>query len=106
MSNQVTHSTSSATLADILERVIDKGVVVAGDIKINLADVELLNIKIRLLICSVDKAVELGVNWWRNDAYLSANAELQQLQKENQELKTKLAELEQAIAALQPPKRR
>ncbi|MCS6990064.1 MAG: gas vesicle protein [Chloroherpetonaceae bacterium] len=105
MNNQVAHSTSSATLADILERVIDKGVVVAGDIKINLADVELLNVKIRLLICSVDKAVELGIDWWRNDAYLSSNAEVRELRKENQELKTKLAELEQAIAALRSPKR-
>jgi Tfp pilus assembly protein PilO len=102
--SQITHTTNSATLADILERVIDKGVVVAGDIKINLADVELLNIKIRLLICSVDKAVELGINWWQNDAYLSSNAEVQMLRKENQELKDKLTELEKAVAALQSPR--
>ncbi len=104
--SQITHTTSSATLADILERVIDKGVVIAGDIKVNLADVELLNIKIRLLICSVDKAVELGINWWQNDAYLSSNAEVQTLRKENQELKEKLTELEKAVASLQPPRRR
>lgn len=102
--SQITHTTNSATLADILERAIDKGVVVAGDIKINLADVELLNIKIRLLICSVDKAVELGINWWQNDAYLSSNAEVQMLRKENQELKDKLTELEKAVAALQSPR--
>ncbi len=99
--SQITHTTSSATLADILERVIDKGVVIAGDIKVNLADVELLNIKIRLLICSVDKAVELGINWWQNDPLLSSNAEVQTLRKENQELKEKLTELEKTVASLQ-----
>jgi Tfp pilus assembly protein PilO len=104
--SQITHTTSSATLADILERVIDKGVVIAGDIKVNLADVELLNIKIRLLICSVDKAVELGINWWQNDPLLSSNAEVQTLRKENEELKEKLTELEKAVASLQPPRRR
>ncbi len=104
--SQISHTTSSATLADILERVIDKGVVIAGDIKVNLADVELLNIKIRLLICSVDKAVELGINWWQTDPLLSSNAEVQTLRKENEELKNKLTELEKAVAALQPPRRR
>ncbi len=99
--SQITHTTSSATLADILERVIDKGVVIAGDIKVNLADVELLNIKIRLLICSVDKAVELGINWWQNDPLLSSNAEVQTLRKENQALKEKLTELEKTVASLQ-----
>jgi len=104
--SQITHTTSSATLADILERVIDKGVVIAGDIKVNLADVELLNIKIRLLICSVDKAVELGINWWQNDPLLSSNAEVQTLRKENEELKNKLTELEQTVASLQLQRRR
>ncbi len=104
--SQISHTTSATTLADILERVIDKGVVIAGDIKVNLADVELLNIKIRLLICSVDKAVELGVNWWQNDPLLSSNAEVQMLRKENQELKEKLIELEKAVASLQVPRRR
>ncbi len=104
--SQISHTTSSATLADILERVIDKGVVIAGDIKVNLADVELLNIKIRLLICSVDKAVELGINWWQSDPLLSSNAEVQTLRKENEELKNKLTELEKAVASLQPPRRR
>jgi Tfp pilus assembly protein PilO len=104
--SQITHTTSSATLADILERVIDKGVVIAGDIKVNLADVELLNIKIRLLICSVDKAVELGINWWQNDPLLSSNAEVQTLRKENEELKVKLTELEKTVASLQLQRRR
>ena len=60
----MTHSVASSTLADILERVLDKGVVIAGDIKIKLCDVELLSIQIRLLICSVEKARELGIPWW------------------------------------------
>ena len=58
------HATSSSTLADVLERILDKGVVIAGDIKIKLVDIELLTIQIRLLICSVDKAKEIGVDWW------------------------------------------
>lgn len=68
-------STKSTNLAEILERVLDKGLVVAGDIKISLADVELLSIKIRLLISSVDKAREIGINWWENDPYLSTRAQ-------------------------------
>ena len=60
------HSVQSATLADILERVLDKGVVIAGDIKIKLVDIELLTIQIRLVICSVDKAREMGMDWWTN----------------------------------------
>lgn len=67
----IAQSTSGATLADILERVLDKGVVIAGDIKVNLCDIELLTIQIRLIICSVDKAQEIGIDWWRTDPYLS-----------------------------------
>lgn len=74
----IQHSTSSSGLADILERILDKGIVVAGDIKISLADVELLNIKIRLLIASVDKAREMGIDWWAHDPYLSSKAKAQQ----------------------------
>jgi hypothetical protein len=58
-------------LVDILDRVLDKGLVVVGDIKINLANVELLTIQIRLLICSIDKAEQIGLNWWRHDPRLS-----------------------------------
>jgi len=60
-------------LVDILDRVLDKGLVIAGDIKINLANVELLTIQVRLLICSIDKAEQIGLNWWRNDPRLTAN---------------------------------
>jgi hypothetical protein len=58
-------------LVDILDRVLDKGLVVVGDIKINLANVELLTIQVRLLICSIDKAEQIGMNWWRHDPRLS-----------------------------------
>lgn len=61
----------TSNLADILERVLDKGIVIAGDIKINLAEIELLEIKIRLLITSVDRAKELGINWWESDPFLT-----------------------------------
>ena len=63
--------TRSHGLVDILDRVLDKGLVVAGDIKINLANVELLTIQIRLLVCSIDKAEAIGLNWWRNDPRLT-----------------------------------
>lgn len=63
-----------ASLADVLERVLDKGVVIAGDIQVRLLDIELLTIKIRLLIASVDKAKEMGINWWESDPFVSAQA--------------------------------
>lgn len=66
--------TRSNGLVDILDRVLDKGLVIAGDIKINLANVELLTIQIRLLVCSIDKAEQIGLNWWRNDPRLTAAA--------------------------------
>jgi hypothetical protein len=83
-----------ANLADILERVLDKGIVIAGDIQINLLDIELLTIKLRLLIASVDKAKELGINWWETDAQLSSDA--RQLEHENELLRGRLARLEEA----------
>jgi Gas vesicle protein len=63
-----------AQLADVLERVLDKGIVVAGDIQINLLDIELLTVKLRLLIASADKAREMGIDWWEGDAFLSRRA--------------------------------
>ena len=61
----------TANLADILERVLDKGIVIAGDIQINLLDIELLTVKLRLLVASADKAKEMGIDWWEGDAFLS-----------------------------------
>ena len=82
-----------ANLADILERVLDKGIIIAGDIRVNLLDIELLTIKIRLLVVSVDKAEEMGIDWWRNDPMLNARA--QDLQEENAQLRQRVDELEQ-----------
>ncbi len=68
------HATDTTNLADLLERILDKGIVIAGDIKVKLADVELLTIQIRLLIASVDKAKEIGIDWWERDPALSSRA--------------------------------
>jgi len=92
------HDVQTSTLADILERVLDKGVVVAGDITISLVGVELLNIKIRLLVASVDKAMEMGINWWQTDPYLSSNAK--RLEDENRVLKDRLERIEAKVAAV------
>jgi hypothetical protein len=84
------HPTEATNLADILERVLDKGIVIAGDIKIQIADIDLLNIKIRLLVASVDKALEMGINWWQHDSYLSTQTEKREIEQENRELKRRL----------------
>ncbi|MFZ2602827.1 MAG: gas vesicle protein [Candidatus Omnitrophota bacterium] len=93
------HATEATNLADILERVLDKGIVIAGDIKIQLADIDLLNIKIRLLVASVDKAMEMGINWWQQDSYLSTKAKETEIEKENIVLKKRLDRLEEKIKA-------
>ncbi|KKI99410.1 gas vesicle protein [Prochlorothrix hollandica] len=89
----------SSTLADVLERVLDKGLVIAGDISVSVASTELLNIRIRLLISSVDKARELGINWWEGDPYLQSQA--RQLAETNQQLQLRLQQLEQELHYLQ-----
>ncbi|RPF29888.1 gas vesicle protein GvpA/GvpJ/GvpM family [Streptomyces sp. Ag109_G2-6] len=89
-------ASSSASLADILERVLDKGIVIAGDIRINLLDIELLTIKLRILIASVDKAKEMGIDWWEHDASLSSRQEDRSLAAENERLRAELAELRRA----------
>ena len=91
------HATEATNLADILERVLDKGIVIAGDIRIQLADVDLLNIKIRLLVASVDKAMEMGINWWQQDSYLSTKAKDKEMVKENATLKKRLERLEAKV---------
>jgi hypothetical protein len=93
-------SAAPANLADILERVLDKGIVIAGDIQINLLDIELLTIKLRLLVASVDRAREMGINWWESDPSLSSDA--QQLEEENQNLRERLERLEQAAGLPSP----
>ncbi len=104
MAQQIAHGIEATNLADILERVLDKGIVIAGDIQIKLADVELLTIKIRLLIASVDKAKEMGINWWETDSYLSSHAREIEAEKERDELRKKLEKLEAKIET--PPQSR
>jgi Gas vesicle protein len=94
------HPSDPANLADILERVLDKGIVIAGDIQINLLDIELLTIKLRLLIASVDRAREMGINWWEGDASLQRIEGGEQdgdLAKENRELRERIERLERQI---------
>jgi len=89
---------ANAGLVDVLDRVLDKGLVVAGDIKVSLAEVELLTIRIRLMICSIDKAEEIGLDWWKYDRHLSPGRE--QVMQENLELREQLRVLERQVAAL------
>jgi hypothetical protein len=84
-----------ANLADILERVLDKGIVIAGDIQINLLDIELVTIKLRLLVASVERAQEMGINWWESDPSLTSHAK--ELEEENEDLKARLERLEDRI---------
>ena len=91
------HSVQGSSLADILERVLDKGVVIAGDITISLVGVELLNIKVRLLVASVDKAMEMGINWWENDPYLTTRSN--QLETDNRMLRERLERLEAKLGS-------
>jgi hypothetical protein len=97
---------TTTSLAGILERVLDKGIVIAGDIQINLLDIELLTIKLRLLVASVDKAREMGINWWEGDPSLQRvdddgaieNGDgVKELERENQELRERLDRLERLI---------
>ena len=85
---------SSATLVDLLDRVLDKGLVVAGDVSISLANVELLTIRVRLLVCSIDKAEQIGLNWWRNESRLTG-ADGDEIRR----LQTRVAELEKQLKA-------
>ncbi len=87
------HTVPSTTLGDLLERILDKGVVISGDIKIKLVEVELLTIQIRLVICSVDRAKEIGIDWWRRDSHFSS------LETAGQP--DRMLELEQRLARLE-----
>ncbi|MEU6040384.1 gas vesicle protein [Actinomadura sp. NPDC047616] len=106
---------TGANLADLLERILDKGIVIVGDIRVNLLDIELLTIKLRLLVASVDRAKEMGIDWWEHDPSLSSRAraeveaaeqrerlEHDRLAEENRMLRERLAALEAAAA---PPPR-
>jgi len=99
MNNQqsMTHSVKSTTLADLVERILDKGIVITGDIRIKLVDIELLTIEIRLVVCSVDKAVEMGIDWWKTNPMFSPNAEQSALPEALTRIEDRLASLETAL---------
>jgi Gas vesicle protein len=98
----VQHSVASATLADLLERVLDKGIVIAGDIKIKLVEVELLTIQIRLVVCSVEKAKELGLDWWNHNAVDSREERRGLLPSPLEGFEERLARLENELAQRRP----
>ncbi len=89
------HPAGPANLADILERVLDKGIVIAGDIQINLLDIELLTIKIRLLVASVDRAREMGINWWESDPTLTVDPT--EVGRDNRALRDRVETLERQL---------
>ncbi|WP_105986383.1 gas vesicle protein [Staphylococcus chromogenes] len=101
----------SSNLVEVLEKVLDKGVVIAGDIRVGIADVELLSIKIRLIVASVDKAKEIGLDWWETDPYLTSRAtenkmnQQQELETQNQELLNKIEALENKINEQELPQK-
>ena len=107
MAMELPGSHRATGLVDVLDRVLDKGLVIAGDIKVSLAEVELLTIRIRLLVCSLDKAQEIGLDWWRYDRDLSPGAAKAAL-SEHEDLKAEIRQLTErveALSAAQPPKR-
>lgn len=89
-------------LVDILDKILDKGLVVAGDVKVSLANVELLTIQLRLVICSIDKAEAIGINWWRSDRFYSSDPRAVQAQ-EFDELRNRIADLEKQLSARDLP---
>lgn len=97
----ISTSTQGSTLADVLERVLDKGIVIAGDISVSVASTELLNIRIRLLISSVDKAREIGINWWENNPHFSSQT--QNLLEANRQLQQRVESLEAELRTLRLP---
>jgi len=94
----IIHATQATNLADILERVLDKGVVIAGDIRIKLLDIELLTLQLRLVIASVDKAKEMGIDWWQLDPFLSSKARENGKEEELEALKQRVEQLEASRA--------
>ena len=94
---QLAHAVQSSTLSDVLERVLDKGIVIAGDIKVKLVDIELLSLQIRLVICSVDKAREMGMDWWVNNPVFSSHAEPKELGEALNRIEQRLDRLETVL---------
>ena len=104
MNYAVHQPTGGDRLADILERVLDKGIVVAGDITVSLVGIELLSIKVRLIVATVDRAREIGINWWEADPMLTTRTS--DLSIENEQLKKRLAALEHKVARSTRPRKR
>lgn len=94
------HSVAGMGLADVLERILDKGIVVAGDISVSLVGVELLTIRVRLVVASVDRALQMGIRWWEAEPGLSPDA--RKIEAENAELRERLARLEAMLAVPAP----
>ena len=98
---QIVHTTDGANLADVIERILDKGVVIAGDIRIKLVEVELLTINIRLLISSVDKAREIGIDWWSHSSFLCSQPRTELPAPQPQVMETELRELRSRLERLE-----
>jgi len=98
----LTHSTNSTTVADLLERLLDKGIVISGDIRIRLVEVELLTLEIRLLICSVDKAIEMGLDWWTGNPAFDSRARVPALPSPDMEERLKRLEAHLEASELAP----
>ena len=93
----LSHAVETSTLSDVLERVLDKGIVIAGDIRVKLVDIELLSIQLRLVICSVDKAKEMGMDWWVNNPVFSSQPHHDHLEAAVTRMEERLARLETAL---------
>jgi hypothetical protein len=96
----MSHSVQSSTLSDVLERVLDKGIVIAGDIRVKLVDIELLSIQIRLVICSVDKAKEMGMDWWVNNPIFSRGEDPGKLANSLAGIEERMARMEASFVKL------
>ena len=94
--HRLSHALETSTLSDVLERVLDKGIVIAGDIRVKLVDIELLSIQIRLVICSVDKAKEMGMDWWVNNPIFRREEDHETLASSLTSIEERMARLESA----------
>jgi hypothetical protein len=99
----MSHAVESSTLADVLERVLDKGIIIAGDIKVKLVDIELLSIQLRLVICSVDKAKEMGMDWWVNNPIFRRDDDHGTLASSLASIEERMARLEAAFTKAETP---
>jgi hypothetical protein len=101
----MSHAVESSTLADVLERVLDKGIIIAGDIRVKLVDIELLSIQIRLVICSVDKAKEMGMDWWVNNPIFRREEDHGTLASSLASIEERMARLEASVTKEEMPSR-